>query len=108
MASELGVDAATLVGHAPGLLVRRTSSSVVALAHAGEPKALREQALDVWDAFLEPGVVGVITEQIARRYGAEPETVETDVLPFVDELVGDGLLVVIERTASPVVDDDLG
>ena len=80
-----GVGNDTVLARAPGVLERRTGTSVVVLGDA-EPMALRGTGIAVWDTFATPSSVADAVTQLARVYDAPAETVLTEMLPVLEAL----------------------
>lgn len=84
------------VVHAPGVLVRRTPWSVVALGpDAQEAVVLRDGAVEVWDAFATPARVADVAARIAVGRGADVADVSGEVVEVVRRLAGAGVLHVV-------------
>ncbi|GIU86609.1 MAG: hypothetical protein KatS3mg009_1124 [Acidimicrobiia bacterium] len=84
------------VVHAPGVLVRRTPWSVVALGpDAPEAVVLRDGAVEVWDAFATPARVADVAARVATARGATVAAVSGEVVEAVRRLVGAGVLHVV-------------
>lgn len=79
--------------HAPEALVRRTSTSVIALATAPEPVVLRDTALVLWHLFEEPQRVQAAAADLAATFDMPTDQARREIEPFVDELQRLGLLV---------------
>jgi hypothetical protein len=54
---------------------------------------LRGTASDVWRILQEPRSTAEITTELSHRYGADRETVGTDVEGLVEQLASEGALV---------------
>src|SRR5262245_46229182 len=56
---------------------------------------------EIWSMIERPCRVGEICARLVERYEIEPQTCETDVIEFLDELLGHGLIRLVDRDARP-------
>jgi hypothetical protein len=72
----------------PDALWRRSLDAVIVLpVGADEPLTLAGTGPALWELLAEPCTVAQLAAVLAEAYGAEPEVVEADVAPIVEELV---------------------
>jgi len=80
--------------HETRVYVRRTADCVLLLTVDGSlPIALRGIALAIWDAFAAPRSVEHVAQELATVYDVPLDSVRAEVMPLVQALHGDGLLV---------------
>ena len=51
----------------------------------------------IWELLATPQRISDLCRQLGQEFAGEPEQIETDVLVFVDELVGEGLVRVMDE-----------
>ena len=51
----------------------------------------------IWELLASPQRIGDLCRQLGQEFAGEPEQIEADVLAFVDELVGEGLVRVMDE-----------
>ena len=92
----MGGDGPSLAAYAHELrvYVRRTADCVLLLTvHGSSPIALRGTALAVWDAFAAPRSIDEVAQELATVYDVPLDSVRAEVMPLVQALHRDGLLV---------------
>lgn len=57
---------------------------------------LDEIGLRIWNLCAEPRRVEEVCDRLSREYEATPEQIAADVLPFLEELEGEGLIRVVD------------
>lgn len=89
------------VRRAPGIGLRRTSRSVIALGSGPAATLLRGSALEVWEALDEWITVDKLAELIAARHGLTAEQALADLVPFIEELGAADLLALDPSVPTP-------
>ncbi|MFN8467424.1 MAG: PqqD family protein [Caldilineaceae bacterium] len=51
----------------------------------------------IWELLATPQRIGDLCSRLGQEFAGEPEQIEADVLAFVDELVGEGLVRVMDE-----------
>lgn len=92
------IESRTVVARVPGLLSALVDDEIVIL----NPDRDNYVGLDavgraVWDVIERPCEVAELCLRLSREFDATPEQVEADVLPFLAEIVAEG----IARVAEP-------
>ncbi|MCZ7535471.1 MAG: PqqD family protein [Acidimicrobiia bacterium] len=76
--------------------VRRAADRVVVLADSDEPRTLRGTGAALWDVFDSPRTLSEAAVVLSGQFSSDPEAVEADIAPVVDELERVGALRVVE------------
>jgi hypothetical protein len=92
------IELRTLITRSPGLLSALVDDEIVIL----NPDRDNYVGLDavgraVWDVIEQPCQVAELCRRLSLDFDATPEQVAADVLPFIAEIVGEG----IARVAEP-------
>jgi hypothetical protein len=91
------IELRTVVTRAPGLLCAPVDDEIVIL-NPGRDNYVGLNAVGraVWDLIEQPCPVAEVCERLSRDFDATPEQVTVDVLPFLAEIVAEGIVRVAE------------
>lgn len=85
----------------PELLATEVDGEVMMLDIPSERYfAMNKVGSVIWDFFNKPKTISALYETLAARYGIDEATYDSDVTPFLDELVQKGLLQSCGETVS--------
>jgi hypothetical protein len=62
--------------------------------------ALDEIGRRIWDLIAAPISIGALVDQLEREFAAPPGTIAADVIMFVSELEGEGMVHVIDDDST--------
>jgi len=83
----------TLISRADGFTTAPVQNELMMLnVEQGAYYSLDPIAAEIWNMLENPASVGSIIEQLLKRYDATPEQCQADVLAFLEELHGNGMI----------------
>lgn len=87
----------TTIARAEGLFAAPVDEDLVILSqNSNNYLGLDEIGRRIWDLLETPRRVDELCRQLAGEYSGSPEQITADVLPFLDELVSEGIVHAVE------------
>jgi hypothetical protein len=91
------VELRSVVIRTPGLLSAPVDDEIVILnSDRDNYVGLDAVGRVIWDLIEQPGVVAELCQKLSRDFDATPEEIAADVLPFLEEIVDEGIARVVQ------------
>lgn len=91
------VELRSVVTRTPGLLSAPVDDEIVILnSDRDNYVGLDAVGRVIWDLIEQPGVVADLCQKLSRDFNATPEQIAADVLPFLTEIVDEGIARVVQ------------
>lgn len=85
----------TLISRADGFTTAPVQDELMMLnVEQGAYYSLDPIAAEIWNMLENPAGVGDIVEKLLNRYDVTPEQCQTDVLAFLEQMHGNGMILI--------------